>query len=322
MAATTNRAQIPAEVDAYYDRVLLLRVLPYFVHCKFGQSKPIPRNGGTDVIRFRRYSNLAVATTPLTEGVTPAGSALAQTLITATVAQYGSFVSISDKLDFLSIDPVMTEAMNILGDQALDTLDNLCRDIINAGTNVIYPGALVARATITSTDLITVTLIDKAIRTLKNNNAKRLMPTINPSTNIATQGIDKAYFAIIHPNVTYTLQNLAGFTKVKDYPSQAGVMENEVGSYNQVRFVESSNAKIFVAGGFGGIDVYSTLVMGSDAYGVTEVSGEGLKSFRKPFGSAGTADPLDQIGTAGWKATHVTKILNDNFLVRIETAAA
>lgn len=318
----TTRTQVPNEVDAFYDRLLLLRVLPAFVHQKFAQMRPLPSNSGSDVIRFRRYDNLPVATTPLTEGATPASNQLSQSMITGTVNQYGAYVEITDKLDFLSIDSVMTEAVEILGDQAGLTLDTIVRDVINAGTNVIYPGVAVSRVTIATTDLITTGIIDKAIRTLKNNNARRVLPMINPSQNTATEAVDMAYFAIVHPSITYTLQNLAGFIKVKDYPSQAGVMEHEVGSYNQVRFIESTNAKVFPAAGASAQDIYSTLFIASDAYGVTEISGQGLKSFRKPFGSAGTADPLDQRGTAGWKATHLTKILNDNFLVRVETSAA
>jgi N4-gp56 family major capsid protein len=38
----------------------------------------------------------------------------------------------------------------------------------------------------------------------------------------------------------------------------------------------------------------------------------------KQLGSAGTADPLNQRATQGWKATHVAEILSDLFMVRVE----
>lgn len=84
MSATT-RTQIAREVNNFYDRTLLKRAIPLFLHTKFGQVRDIPRNGGTNTIKFRRYSNLSAATTPLTEGTTPTGSQLASTEITASV---------------------------------------------------------------------------------------------------------------------------------------------------------------------------------------------------------------------------------------------
>jgi len=98
-------------------------------------------------------------------------------------------------------------------------------------------------------------------------------------------------------------------------------MEGEIGTYNEIRFVETNNAKIKTGAGTAGIDVYCTLVFGANAYGTTRISGEALKNIVKPIGSAGSADPLDQRATSGWKATFVAKILNENFIQRIESAA-
>lgn len=99
-------------------------------------------------------------------------------------------------------------------------------------------------------------------------------------------------------------------------------MEGEIGSYGEVRFIESTNAKVFSGEGAAGIDVYATLIFGSDAYGISRISDEAMKNIVKPLGSAGTADPLDQRATSGWKATFVAKILNNDFLVRLETCVA
>lgn len=68
-----------------------------------------------------------------------------------------------------------------------------------------------------------------------------------------------------------------------------------------------------------GADVASALFIGADAYGVTEIEGMGLQTIIKQKGSAGSADPLDQRGTVGWKATHVAKILSELWMVRCET---
>lgn len=318
---TTTRTEIPAEVNNFYDRTLLERAVALFVHTRWAQVRDIPRNAGTKVIKFRRYGNLTAATTALSEGVTPTGSALSVTDITATVAQYGDYVTVSDVVSYESEDAVLMESAEILGDQAGDTLDQLCRDIINAGTSVSYGGTgHTLRTQVAATELITTALIRAAVRTLKNNKARRITRQINPSTGYNTTPVPASYIGIVHPNITYTLKGLTEFTPVEKYSSQMGVVDGEVGKLDEVRFIETTNAKVFTAGGAGSIDVYSTLILGANAYGITRVSGEALKNIVKPLGSAGSADPLDQRATSGWKATFVAKILNDDFMTRIETA--
>ena len=74
-------------------------------------------------------------------------------------------------------------------------------------------------------------------------------------------------------------------------------------------------------GGKDGVDVYSTLIIADDAYGVTEITGGGLQHIVKQLGSAGSGDPLDQRATVGWKATTTAEILVPQYLVRIESTA-
>ena len=73
--------------------------------------------------------------------------------------------------------------------------------------------------------------------------------------------------------------------------------------------------------GYEGRDVYATLVLGDNAYGTTRLENGGLQHIVKQLGSAGTADPLNQRATAGWKATKATVRLTEAFMVRIETAS-
>ena len=319
----TNTTVIPAEVNNFYDRTLLLRAIPLFVHTRWAQVRDIPRKAGTTTIKFRRYGNLTAATTALSEGVTPVGSQLSVTDITATVLQYGDYITITDVLDYQSQDPVLMEAAEILGDQMGDTIDQLTRDVLNAGTNVYFGGS---GHTLTSQvavgEIITDTLVKKGVRLLKNNKARRMTKMVNATTGYGTSPLNASYIGISHPNVSYDIKGFTGFVSVEKYASTASVMEGEIGKYDEVRFVETTNAKVKTGLGAGAIDVYCTLIFGSDAYGTTRISGEAMKNIVKPLGSAGTADPLDQRATSGWKATFVAKILNDAFLLRIETAVS
>lgn len=316
----TTRTDIPAEVSNTYDRNLLMRAVPLLVHTKYGQVRDIPANAGSDTVKFRRYTNLSASTTPLTEGITPAGSSLSVTSITAQVQYYGDFVTLTDKLQYETEDPILTETSGLLGDQAGDTLDQLTRDVLNAGTNVLRVNARTGRTSIVSTDVIDAVTLRKAIRLLKNSKAKTITKMVDPSTGYATSPVAPSYLAIVHPNVTFTLQKVAGFVPVENYANKGSVLEGEVGKFESVRFIESTNAKVFTAGGYGSIDVYSTLIFGMEAYGTTRLSGKAMQNIVKPLGSAGSSDPLNQRATSGWKASFVAKILNDDFMVRVESA--
>ena len=319
--STTTRTQIPAEVNNFYSRTMLMRAVPLFLHTRFGQVRDIPRKAGTSTIKFRRYGNLTAATTALVEGVTPAGSSMSVTDITATVKQYGDFVTYSDTVDYESKDPVLTEFAMVLGDQAGDTLDQLARDVLAAGSTVKYVGQT-ERTAITTTNLITATVVRQAVRTLKTNKARRVTTMISASTDVATEPVAASYIGICHPSTTYDLQDETGWVPVEKYSSTTKVMEGEVGKLHEVRFIETTNAKVFEDGGYNSIDVYATIILGAEAYGVTRISGESLRNIVKPLGSAGTADPLEQRGTTGWKATFVAKILNDDFMIRVEHAVS
>jgi len=323
--SNTTRTQIPVEVNNFYDRTLLERAVSNFVHTRWAQVRDLPSKPGTNVIKFRRYGNLTAATTALSEGITPTGSQLSVTDITAAIAQYGDFITVTDVVSYESEDASLMEAAEILGDQCSDTIDQLCRDVMAAGTSVVYSGTgNVATADVAAGDVISYGNLDTVCLNLKNNKAKAVTRQINASTGYATSPIPASFIGIIHPEITAKVATFTGWTPVEKYSSQQGVMEGEVGSYSangsKIRFIETPNAKIKTASGTGGIDVYCTLIFGANAYGISRISGQALKNIVKPLGSAGTADPLDQRATSGWKITFVAKILNENFIYRVESA--
>ena len=293
---TTATGTLSDEMKVYYSDYLIDNAVPKLVHDQFGQKHPIPKNGGK-TIEFRKYSPLPKLLTPLTEGVTPDGQSLTVTTVEATIDQYGGYVTISDMLQLTAIDNNMVQATKLLGNQAGASLDTITREVLNGGTNVVYAGGAASRTALTAENKLTVDDIKKAVRALKNQNAEK---------------IGDSYVAIIHPDVTYDLTNDPAWQAVKDYDPKDWY-EGEIGKIAGVRFVETTEAKIFEGG------VYSTLILGDNAYGVTEVEGGGLQHIVKQLGSAGTADALDQRATVGWKATKCAERLVEQFMVRIES---
>lgn len=300
---------------------MLKAARPLLLHLKWGQVRDIP-TGNTLVIKFRRYTLLSAATTALSEGVTPSGSQLSITDVTATVAQYGDFVTLTDLLVLTTLDPVLTETADVLGQQAGNTLDILTRDVITAGTTIQYAAGATTTGTVTASMKFNRAEVKEAVRTLRGNDAKRVTRMVSPTTGFGTSPIDAAYVGIVTENTAFDLSDENGWVPVEEYASQKDVMEGEIGKLEQVRFVMTTNGKIDSAAGSGSIDVHYTLILGQDFYGITRVSGAAMKNIIKPLGSAGTADPLDQRSTSGWKATFVAKVLNENFAVLVKHAVS
>ena len=290
------------EMKTFYSDYLIDNAVPKLVHDQFGQKHPIPRGGGK-IIEFRKYSPLGKLLTPLQEGVKPDGQSLNVTTIEATVAQYGGYITLTDMLLLTAIDNNLVQATKLLGNQAGATLDTITREVRCGGTNVVYSGGVESRSALTADMTLTVDDIKRAVRALKTQNAEK---------------IGDSFVAIIHPDVSYDLTNDPAWQNVKDYDPKDWY-EGEIGRIAGVRFVETTEAKIFAGAGSGGQAVYATLVLGDNAYGVTEIEGGGLKHIVKQLGSGGTEDPLDMLATVGWKATKVAERLVEQFMVRIES---
>lgn len=302
---TTGAETLSVEMKTYYSDYLIDNAQPNLIHDQFGQKHPIPKNGGKQ-IEFRKFMPFNKATTPLTEGVTPDGGSLSVTKVNATVEQYGFYVTMSDVLMLTAIDNTLLETTKLLGSQAGVTLDTITREVINGGTSVMYSGGKEARSALDDTCKLTVDDIYKAARFLKTQNAPK---------------IDGSYVAIIHPDVAYDFMRDEEWIDVHKYSATTEIFEGEIGKIAGVRFVETTEAKIFAGAGAGGKDVYSTLVLGANAYGVTEVTGGGLQHIVKQLGSGGTADPLNQRATAGWKGIKTAERLVENYMIRIESAS-
>ena len=306
---TTLLDGLSVEMKTFYDMTLIDEAQASLVHDQFAQKRPIPQGSGK-TIEFRKFASLPKATTPLTEGVTPDGKSLNVTAITATVAQYGDYITQSDVLELTSIDNTIVEATKLLGRQAGLTLDTITRNVLQSGTNVTYCPKVAAdgtetevtsRAALDNTCQLTVKVIQQVVAKLRAQNA----PTIGGK-----------YVAIIHPYVAYDLMRDPEWIEAHKYAKPENLYEGEIGEIAGVRFVQTTEAKIYENGVFG------SLFMGEGAYGVTEISGGGLQTIVKQKGSAGTADPLDQRSSVGWKAIKTAELLVPNYLVRVESKSA
>lgn len=310
----TSASGMSAEMKTFYEKRLIDQAEPALVHDQFGDPYPIPANGGKN-IEFRKYDSLPKATTPLTEGVTPDGQTMNVSTVTAEVRQYGGWVPITDTLQLTAIDNNIVQATKIIASQAGRTLDTIVRDVLAGGTNVIYAPkigeggaetAVTSRATLDATCQLTSDLIARAATQLKAMNA---------------DPIGTSFVGIIHPYVAYDLRRDPDWIDVHKYAQPDEIYNGEIGTLHGVRFVETSEAKIWKGTGCpAGLAVFSTLILGAHAYGSTEIEGGGLEHIVKQLGYGD--DPLNQRASVGWKAHKTAERLVEQYMVRIESVSS
>ena len=226
------------EMKTYYSDYLIDNAEPSLVHDRFAQKHNIPAGGGKSV-QFRKYDPLPKLTDPIAEGITPSGQTINMGIVNATVAQYGGYVELTDLLLMTAIDNNLCMATKLLGSQAGRTLDTISREVLVGGTNVQYAeGQISARCQLVGgkgegeNHYLTVDAIRKAVRFLKNQNAEK---------------IDGAFVAIIHPDCAYDLMSDPNWKYPHQYADPSAIFEGEIGKIEGVRFIESTEAKVFHA---------------------------------------------------------------------------
>jgi len=299
----TTSSALSAGMQAYYNRELLRTFEPNLVHLQFGDEHRMPPHSGL-VMNMRKLIPLETNTKALSEGDPGESVMLAETEVTVQLQQYGEYARCTDKLDLAHLDMDIMRRTKLFGDAGARSIDAVVREELAKCANVIYAGGKASRAELTAADKLTSRELRKAVKTLKKNHA---------------QTFGGYFVAIIGPDTMYDLQEDEAFVKVSQYQDKENIYTGEVGRLFGVRLVETTEAKIFEGAGASGADVASVIVLGQYAYGVTSLKGAKPRVIVKPAGSAGTADPLDQISTVGWKMDGFgAKLLQPEYAVRIE----
>lgn len=299
----TTSSALSAGMQTYYNRELLRTFEPNLVHLQFGDEHRMPPHSGL-VMNMRKLIPLETNTKALSEGDPGESVMLAETEVTVQLQQYGEYARCTDKLDLTHLDMDIMRRTKLFGDAGARSIDAVVREELAKCANVIYAGGKASRAELTAADKLTSRELRKAVKTLKKNHA---------------QTFGGYFVAIIGPDTMYDLQEDEAFVKVSQYQDKENIYTGEVGRLFGVRLVETTEAKIFEGAGMDGADVASVIVLGQYAYGVTSLKGAKPRVIVKPAGSAGTADPLDQISTVGWKMDGFgAKLLQPEYAVRIE----
>lgn len=341
----TSYGDISPAIAAYSVVRMLDRAMPYLCFEKFGQTYVLPQNN-TQVAKFRRYFltgatgsagtgsgdfNIPLATTPLVEGVTPAGSTLSNQDYSVQLAQYGDFVTITDVIEDTHTDPVLEQSVSILGEQAAVTVETLRFNVLKAGTNVFYAGNVAGRSTVATA----VAIADqrRVTTALNRQNAKKITSVVASTPDYNTKSVEAAYVAICHPDLETDIRALAGFKPVADYGPHTAPWEGEIGSVEQVRYLCTTVAAPWLDAGVvtasaptlransTNVDVYPILFFARDAFGIVPLKGKTSMTPMVVNPKPAAGDPLGQRGTVGWKLWNGTVILQEAFMGRLEVGS-
>ena len=329
-AFDSNNTLAP-ELKAFYDTELLENARAELFYAQFAKRQPLPKNHKGQV-EWRKFNTFAPAG-KLTEGVIPTGQKFGLITITGTVDQYGTYTSITDKLELRAYDDIILAATEEMGASAAETQEKLIRDALLSGTNVMYcdninpatgeaasgSGVVVTptscaqmEASATAMSLLTPVMINKAVTILKKNRA---------------QSINGKFFAVVYPSVSHDLRNCEGWLEAHRYASPEEIFNGEIGELHGVRFIENPFAPVLSTVGStsyknkaNGV-TYATYFFGKESFGIIDPEGGALEMIVHDKSEIG--GPLNQFSTIGYKfETNGATILYPERLLRVMSCSS
>jgi N4-gp56 family major capsid protein len=289
-------------------------------------TKPMPANKG-DTMYFRRPILVQANTTPLAEGITPAVKPIGYQRVSVQMQQYGDLYGITDKVNDLSTDPVLNDAMMVAGRQAGDTQEQIVYGVAKAGTNVFYANGTTRVGVNTA---ITLNKQRAVVRTLRANRAAPRTTILDGSPKYNTTPVEGGFVALGHTDLEQDIRGLAGFRPTSEYGTGKPICNEEIGKVENVRYILSPMLEPFYGAGAAGlngmksllgaaVDVYPVLYLGEDCLACVPVKGQGsMEPFVIPVDKRDKADPMAQRGYVGWKFYFAAVRLNELWMARLE----
>ena len=312
------------ELKAFYDTELLENARCEMFYAQFAKRQPLPAGKGTTV-EWRKWNTFDRAT-QLQEGVIPTGQKFGMSSRTGTIDQYGTYATISDKLELRAYDDIILGATEEMGASAAETQELLIRDALLTNTNVMYCDNLTPEGAYLSTPTTTVDMfwnteegmcaltpdmVAKAVTIMKKNR----VPTIGGK-----------YYAVIHPSVAYDLRKNKEWIEAHKYAAPDQIFNGEIGELHGCRFVENVFAPVLgsatddYASGDNG-RTYATYFFGKDAFGIIDPEGGALEMIIHDKSQIG--GPLNQFSTVGYKLeTNGATVLYPERVLRVMSCSS
>jgi N4-gp56 family major capsid protein len=310
---------------------MLEHARPIMVLEPYGKVQPVPKNKG-QTLKWRRPVPLDVNPVALTEGVTPAPSAIEYDDVTTVISQYGGWIGFTDVIADTHEDPAIKNMAELIGEAAALTKELLIWNTLRGGTNVIYSGVATVRSDVVAT--ITEDELRQAQKELKLAHGKPITKMLNASQNIATEPVAPAYIGFGNTSLEGDLRDLSGFVPREKYSNVKLLSEYEIGKFEDIRFILTPTLGSFEGAGSASItgvenngtnvNVFPLVIIAQEAFATTALRGMDSVAVKvkNPEMGKDYNDPLGQRGFVSWKIWYAVTRLNETWMVRIETAAS
>jgi N4-gp56 family major capsid protein len=302
-----------------FDRIAYFALRSELLFDAVADVMPVAQAMPGSSVKFTIFNDLSEKTSTLTEDTDVTPVVMGDSQVEVTLEEYGNAVNTTAKLRGTSFLDVDAAAANLVGYNAGISIDGVIRDVLAAGTNVIYgaggSGSVpTARNTITATDIIEANDVRKIVAALRKANA------------VSFNGM---YMGYIHPDVSYDLRKETGVASWRDphvYSDPANIYNGEVGAFEGVRFIETPRAKIFEnasngSGSTGTVDAYCTHIAGrqalAKAHSIVDGNGAFPRVVRGPV-----VDVLQRFQPVGWYWLGGYARFREASLRRIESASS
>ena len=314
---------LSGELKTFYDTELLENARVELFYAQFAKKQTLPANHGMTV-EWRKWNTFAKAA-QLQEGVIPTGQKFGMSSKQGAINQYGTYATVSDKLELRAYDDVILGATEEMGASAAETQETLIRDALLVNTNVLYCDNITLadgkkvdatptscagmEATETVMSVLTPDMVAKAVTKMK----KDRVPTINGK-----------YYAVVHPSVAYDLRKSEAWVEAHKYAHPEEIYNGEIGELHNCRFIENVFAPVLGGTDYknkAGTRTYATYFFGKDAFGIIDPEGGALEMIVKDKSQVG--GPLNQFSTIGYKfETNGATILYPERLLRVMSCSS
>jgi N4-gp56 family major capsid protein len=299
----TGTSDISALVQTAYDQYVRMALRSIPVMRGLADVKPVQQAMPGASVVFSIYSDLATATSTLTETSDVSSIALGNpNQVTVTLNEYGSAVTTTKKLNLTSFNDVDSALADIIAYNSADSLDSVVASVLTTGDNVIYGGTATTTDTIAAGSTMSVAAIRNAVTELRTNKA---VPRIND-----------LYAAYLHPRQAADLRaesGTGGFQALTQYVDRTPFVAGAVGVLEGAFVVETP--RVPYAMNEDDINVYKAVIAGREA--LAEAQAQDISTVIGP-----EIDALRRFRTIGWYYMGGFARLREAALYRIETSSS
>lgn len=351
----TSTNEISAAVNVQFQTLALRTAQDLAVYFTGSTPAEVTTHGNTFTALWRRIENLNPVTAPLAELTgsvsfpTRTADQPTVTDITATVQKFGNFIYLNDEVDLVNVNEMGRVLVKRLAMNAGQSLNRLQRNVLEDNSTAVFGGGATT-ATGVGGGGIVLADIQVTVNALQNNVAMKFLPMTEGSRNIGTTPIRSSFWGFTHVDTEEDIRGLTGFVPVEQYSSQTGVARGEFGAVGGVRWISTTEASIDADSGATitgtatsegrstsgtSYDVYNSIVLGMDAVGSVGFGARHVKNtyqigdrlpavqmISKPKGSAGAADPLNELASLGWRSWHAGVVLQGDWIRNIRHTTA